>query len=78
MALMFKEVQVPIRLGHRVVHTMTPIVSRDCKATADLEVDQYRQGLVAFVELNRGNAPWGSNTQGRFKHLGSHQFTLKS
>jgi len=52
MALVLKEVQVPIGLGHRVVHGMLPRVPIDREPRPSLEVNLHRQPLGRLVELH--------------------------
>lgn len=72
-AFMLEEVQVPVGLGHGVMHRMQALVARCSKARTGFEVDQYSQGLGFLIELDRGHTPRIGNSQRRFKQLGSHE-----
>jgi hypothetical protein len=75
MALVLEEVQVPIALGHRVMHRMHTLMARNLKAATWLEVNQHGQFLGRLVKLYRRHCPWRCNSKGSFKQLGSHQFS---
>jgi len=77
MAFVLKEVQMPVGLGHRVMHRMRSLMTRNTEASAGLEVDPHRQGLGAFIKLKRRNKPRIRDPEGRFKQLGSHGFVVQ-
>jgi hypothetical protein len=52
MALVLEEVQVPVRLGDRVVHRMLARVAADSELRACVEVDLNRQPLGRLIELH--------------------------
>ena len=71
-ALMLKEVQVPIALGHGVVRRVCPLDAGHGKAAARDEVDSNRQRLLRHVKLDPVDVPRGGNAQGGFEQLGGH------
>ena len=77
-ALMLEEVQVPVALGHCVVNRVNTLMTRDLKPTTTLEVNHHGQCLGRLLKVNRGHIPRLMDSQGSFKQLGSHQFTLQS
>ena len=75
-ALVLEEVQVPVGLGHGVVHRVHAFVPGDRKPSAGLEVHQYGQDLGRLIEFNRAHRPRCSDPQRRFKQLGRHLVLL--
>ena len=71
-ALVLKEVQVPIALGHGVVRRMHTLDAGHGKAATSDEVDGNGQHLLLGVELNPVDVPRGGNAQGGFEQLGGH------
>jgi hypothetical protein len=69
---MLEEVQVPIGLGHRVVHRMLAFMPGDREARTRLEVHQHYQQLGRLVKLHQAHRPRRCDTQRRFKQLGRH------
>ena len=70
--LVLEEVQVPVVLGHRVVHRMRARMPRHFKAAACLEVNQNGQCLGRLIKVNRCHCPRWCDSKGGFEQLGSH------
>ena len=69
---MLEEVQMPVALGHRVVHGMLAVYSRRRKTRARSKVDSDRELATGSVEVDPGHVPRWRNSQRRLKQLIGH------
>lgn len=67
------EVQMPLALGHRVVHRMLAGNTRRGEATARRKVHTDRQRAHPGVQIGPGHKPRGTDRQRRLKQLFSHR-----
>lgn len=71
-ALVLKEIQVPVALGHGVVSRMRPPDAGHGKAAAGDKIDVDRQRLLYNVKLDPVDVPGGGNAQGGFEQFSRH------
>jgi leucyl-tRNA synthetase len=71
-ALVLEEVQVPVALGHRVVHWMLSLGASDSKAAARDEADSDGQDLCGRIEVRASHEPRLLNTQRRLEQSARH------
>jgi hypothetical protein len=69
-----EEVQVPVALGHRVVHRVLPFGLRDGKAASSYEVHADRQHLGRRIEDRRRHLPRQCHAQRGLEQLVRHDY----